>query len=246
MRSRRAAGKPLDETLVALLGPQSIEAEPYRSLAVALERPRAGAASWVVAITSAQPSEGKTTTAVNLAAALSHAAGPRVLLVDADLRRPAVAERLGPRIWSGPSLTDRIRSLPASRVPLEPGNCPPFPFSVLPAGPASNDPQGLLRSPRFGELMREVRENFDLVVVDAPPVLPVSDCTLLSPWIDGYLLVVAADATPRGSVREAIERLERDRIVGLVLNRDHSALARYYRYYSSYAQPAGEAEASAE
>lgn len=225
--------RPPDPTLVAITAPGSLEAEQYRTLGVALERLHRGLPSLVVTITSARPGEGKTTTAINLAAVIAEAASARVLLIDADLRRPQVMNRLGLESWDGPSLTERLGAPPGSPEPIT-TRTSPFRISVLPAGRPTEEPSALLRSARLPEIMQAARETFDWVIVDAPPLLPVPDCGLLAPFTDGVLMVVAAHRTPREFVREALDALEPERLLGIVFIGDDRRMSRYQKYYSSY------------
>lgn len=217
----------VEEHLVSLLDPTSFEAEQYRALRHLVEQMHKSSGLSVVAVSSPAIGDGKTTTAINLAGALAQAAGARVLLVDADLRRSSVGDLLGLGDTSGRGLVDAI---------LDPGRPlenigqrrTPFNLSVLLAGRRSVAPYELLKSARLGELLEEARRRYDYVVLDTPPLLPFPDCQIIGKWIDGYLVVVAAHKTPRKLVEEALNVMDPSKIVGLVFNRDDRLLSGYY------------------
>ncbi len=223
-----------DEHLVSLLRPGSWEAEPYRTLRHVLERIRGAAPSSVIAVASSAPGDGKTTTTLNLAAALAEPSGARVLVIDADLRRGALAHHLGlGRAGdAGPGVTGAVRdSLALGDVARSFAQCR---FSVVPAGQRPATPYEVLESPRLGALLEEARRQFGFVLLDTPPFVPFTDCRILSRWVDGFLLVVAAHRTPRKLVEETLNVIEPDKLLGLVFNGDDGLLwgsNRYYQYY---------------
>lgn len=224
----------LDSRLVSLLSPDSFEADQYRMLRYAVERALPSEQSRVIAITSAVPGDGKTLTAVNLAGAIAKAGQARVLLIDADLRRPSIAQVLGRsgahRAWGlVDAILDRRLSLEQISWRLE-----PFNLSVATSRRPQADTYELLASGRLGELIREARQRYDYVVLDTPPVLPAPDSRLLAEWIDGYLIVVAADKTPRKLLEETLALLGPAKILGLVFNRESYRHSRYGKYYYAY------------
>jgi capsular exopolysaccharide synthesis family protein len=235
--SRRPARTPatarIDEHLVALVSPSSFDAEPYRILLSVLESLRAGRPSLAIAVTSAAPNEGKTTTSINLAAMLARLRDSSVLLLDADLRRPSVAKRIGLVDESDPGL-GRALGKPELAVCDAPTPCPPLPLSVLAAGPRESLPLETLHSPAFGALMHAARQAYRYVIVDTPPVVALPDARALSTLVDGFLLVVRAGVTPRSLLAEALEALERDKVLGLVFNGDDRPFDGYYGRYRSY------------
>jgi capsular exopolysaccharide synthesis family protein len=225
----------LDEHLVSLLRPTSWEAEPYRTLRYVVEGIRGAAKSLVIAVSSASPGDGKTTTTLNLAAALAEPAGSRVLVVDTDLRRGAVARQLGLEgsRSAGPGLSGAVRDHSLAIDDLA-QSFAELPFKVLPAGSLPATPSDVLESPRFGALIEEARNQFGFVLLDTPPFVPFGDCRVLSRWVDGILLVVAAHRTPRKLMEETLGVIEPGKLLGLVFNGDDSSLwgsNQYYRYY---------------
>ena len=229
------AKKPqLDPHLVALTSPGSFAAEQYQGLRLTIERLRRGRTLQVIAVTSPAAGEGKTLTAINLAGALARGADDaRVLLIDADLRRPAVARQLAlDDITSG--LTEVVES-PGTTLDSVTQRLRPYNLSVLPAGLRRNAIHQILRSPRLDAVLAEARDRYDFVVVDTPPLLPVFDSALLANAVDGVLMVVAANQTPRKLLGEALNMLDPAKVLGIVFNRDAKPMFGYYdAYYKDY------------
>lgn len=212
--------------------PQALEAEQYRVLGHIVEQlGKAGRA--VIAIASPVAGDGKTTTSINLARTLAQSPGSRILLVDADLRRGSVAEQLGIGRSTSVGLAGAIAN-PGCRLDNVVRRRPVLNLSVLPAGPCPPMPYEALRSPRVGQLLAEARQNYDCVVVDTPPVVPVADVRALSQWVDAFILVVTAHRTPRELVDEALSAMDPKKLAGIVFNRDDLPLSRRYRSYYSY------------
>jgi protein-tyrosine kinase len=230
----------IDQHLVSLLTPTTFEAEQYRTLRQTIEQfHRDTATLSVVAVSSPAVGDGKTTTAINLAGALAQNRDAKVLLVDLDLRRPSVIRNLGSSESRSPGLVDAIMdpSLSLSEI-LQ--LCAPFNLTVLPAGQALTNPYEALKSQRLAELLQEARQTYDYVVIDTPPLIPFPDCRLISRWVDGFLMVVAAHKTPRKLVDEAINSLDPAKLIGLVFNSDDRPVFGYYYYYSDYSNGGGE------
>jgi capsular exopolysaccharide synthesis family protein len=227
-----------DDHLVGLLRPSSWEAEPYRTLRLKLERLRGSAKSCVIAISSATPGDGKTTTALNLAASLAEAPGERVLVIDADLRRGDVTRQLGfdNAVNIGPGVTGAVRN-PSLAVRDIVWSLKQRPFSIVPAGPLPATPYEILESPRLGALIEQARDEYGFIVLDTPPFVPFVDCRVLARWIDWFVLVVAAHRTPRKLVEETLNVIEPDKLLGLIFNGDDGPLwgsNRYYQYTAMF------------
>jgi len=218
--------------LVSLVSPASFEAEQYRILRYSVERRHEHDGVAVVAVTSAGGGDGKTTTAINLAGALAQAADQRVLLVDADLRRPALMAQLGMRsadFGLAEAITDGSRRLEELTLRV-----PGFNLWVLPAGRPMMNPYETLRSPRVAALLTEARNQYAYVIIDTPPVVPCPDYRLLEPLIDAVVLVVAADRTPREMMDAALGMLDKSKTLGIIFNGQGHQPDRYsYQYYSS-------------
>ena len=212
-------------------------AEPYRMLREGLRFLEVSGDLRCVLVTSPDAGEGKTTVAVNLARALI-AGGDDVILIEADLRRPTAARQLGiDRMGAGLSsglvgprrLDDLLVNVTANGK-----------LRVLPTGPAPPNPADLLRSPRMAEVLAEARDSADIVLVDAPPLLPVSDTRVLLdlPGIDGVLVVGRANTTRRDRARATARVLEQSdkRVLGLVVTGTRERLGDYYYYGSDFAE----------
>jgi capsular exopolysaccharide synthesis family protein len=221
-----------NERLVSLLQPQSIEAEQYRMLRHRVEQRRRETGAAVFAVTSATGGEGKTTTAINLAGSLAQAHDARILLVDADLRRPSIAPMLGCGHGGVPGLTEAIRhgtTLLGDVVRVRQR----FNLHFVPAGALTAPPYELLKSPRFGELLSEARRAYDYVIVDTPPVVPCPDYALVEKCVDAGLLVVTAHRTNRRLLEQALQAVDVSKLLGIVFNEDDSVTSRYH--YGGYA-----------
>ena len=230
-RPEPAAPRPavvhgIDPHLVSLVRPASVEAEQYRVLRHLVEETRAGKACVLVAVSSPGAGDGKTMTSINLAGALAQDPSARVLVVDADLRRPSVDKRLG---GSGdePGLIDAILD-PQRTLGDVVRRRAEFNMSILPAGQATPTPYELLNSPRLAELLDAARRRFDYIVLDTPPVVPFPDCRVLGKLVDGFFLVVAAHRTPRGLLEEALNVMEPSKVLGIVFNEAERPLSSYY------------------
>ena len=229
----------LDPYLVSLKAPSSFAAERYQGLRMTVERLKALRDVRVIAVTSPGAGDGKTVTSINLAGALAHGAKARVLLIDADLRRPTVATRLGladadPRGThlgladaGSRGLVDAITN-EGTRIQDVTRTVDGFHLAVVPAGVTAVPIHELLRSVRLESILTEARHLYDFVVLDTPPLLPVFDTALLARLVDGVLVVVAANRTPRKLLGEALNLLDPAKVLGIVFNGDAKPLFGYY------------------
>ncbi len=222
-----------DKRLVSLTAPSSFAAEQYQGLQLTLERISRARDTKVIAVTSPGTGDGKTLTTLNLAAALARS-NARVLVIDADLRRPSVMTRLGLGEARATGLADLVYSKTLKLKDVIHA-VPSTNLWVMPAGELTTPVHTVLSSPRLKELLAEARAEFDYVVLDTPPLLPVFDAALLASAVDGILLIVAANKTPRKLLGEALNMLEADKVLGIVFNRDERPLFGYYdRNYRQY------------
>ncbi len=231
---RKAAERGrVSEQLVSLVAPGSYVADQYRALRQNLERLRKDAGLKVLAVTSPAPGDGKSVTTINVAGALAQSPSARVVVIDADLRRPMVAQYLGLTSSGrglGEALEDSTCTLADVTVHLD-----GFNLSVVPAGHPRPSPYELLNSKRLEHLLDEARQRFDFVLIDTPPTVPFPDCRLIGRWTEGLLLVVAANRTPKRLVAEALALFDPAKVVGVVLNGDNRPLSSHYGYYQYYA-----------
>jgi capsular exopolysaccharide synthesis family protein len=220
--------------------------EAFRSLRTSLVFTSGGEATRIIAVTSSQPLEGKTTTACNLAAALA-LGGSRVLLIDADMRRPGLHKAMGLQNGVGLShlLVGQARVRDAVQRTTEPN------LFVITAGRTPPNPSELLASERMkGFVANLVAGPFDWVLIDTPPVLAVTDAVILAQAVSGLVFVVGAEMTRRVHAERALEtlRASQPHVIGAVLNRvDFDGNKYYYsRYYGyQYKSYYGQATATA-
>lgn len=232
LESTRETLEEIEPHLVSLLSPASFDAEPYQTLCHLLGQMHKEKGLSVIALSSPAVGDGKTTSAVNLAGALAQTHNAQVLLLDLDLRKPSASAYLG-LSTSGPrGLVDAVMD---SNLHLDEvvRPCPPFNFATLLNNRAVAAPHDVLRAQRLGELLAEVRLSYDYVVVDTPPFIPFSDCQFISRWVDGFLIVVSAHKTPRKLIRETINAVDPDKMIGLVFNGDDRPIFEYASYYAS-------------
>jgi len=223
----------LDTHLVSLTAPASFAAEQYQGLRLTVERLARGRDVKVIAISSPAAGDGKTVTAINLAGALARGSNDRVLLIDADLRRPSVARQLGitdAEVGLADALSDGRTSVADVVKRLDAYN-----LDVIPAGRPRTGISQILRSPRLEAFLQEARQRYAYIVLDTPPLLPVFDSALLAKSVDGVLMVVSANQTPRKLLGEALNMLDASKVLGIVFNRDARPLFGYYNaYYREY------------
>ena len=206
----KAASRPL----IVQDDPRSPRAESFRTLRTNLQFLDVGNGGRSFIVTSSIQSEGKSTTTANLALALADS-GVRVLLVDADLRRPKIAKYMG--LEGSVGLTDvLIGRVALNDVVQEWGRGR---LSVLPAGTVPPNPSEILGSAAMDRLVTELRSKFDVVLFDCPPLLPVTDAAILSRFVGGVILVVAAGRANRHHLGGAISALENvgSKVSGIVL-----------------------------
>jgi tyrosine-protein kinase len=218
--------------VVVVTDPASPAAESYRSLRTSLRFVRQEGQLRTIVVTSPSAAEGKTATLANLGVVFAQA-GERVVLVSCDLRRPRIGTFFGLDEQDGLTCVLRgERTLQQVLLPV-PGH---EQLTLLPAGPIPPNPAELLDSALAGAVFASLREQFDLVLIDSPPVLPVTDAAILSRHADVTLMLAAAGQTRRGDLRRAVEKLDQvgATIVGLVLNKVSRQTARSYRYGYSY------------
>ncbi len=193
-------------------------------------------------ITSPAPGEGKTMTATNLAVAVAQT-GRSTLIIDGDLRRPRVASMLGldPAIGMTTALVGKTEVQDAIQV-HEPSG-----LHVLTSGAKPPNPTEILQSRVTGDLIRRLRNSYDMVIIDAPPVLPVADASVLSTLADGVIVVVRHAYTTRDQLSDAVFRLQQvgGKLYGVVVNMvGKRALGNYYYYYEETAPVRGSRNAA--
>ena len=224
-------GREIDTHIVALLNPMATASESYRSLRTSVQFSRPDVVVQTVLVTSANPSEGKSTTTANLGVVMAQS-GRRVLMVDADLRKPTAHRKFGlPR---EPGLVQVL----FEDVPFDPASIPAVAddLYVLTAGSTVPNPSELIGSRRMREVIEQMRGSFDVILFDAPPVLAATDAVLLSTQCDATLVVCKAGSTKDFELGEAHEALESvgASVIGTVLNGFDVSNAYGYKYKYAY------------
>ena len=212
--------------------PQSLFSEGIRTARTAVLLSSMNVAKKTLLVTSSLSHEGKTAVALNLA--LAHAQTQRVLLIDADFRAPAVAAGLGLNP-SAPGLVDLVTGSATFKECLQ--RVPGSALYVMTAGSPVADPLDLILSARFKQVIEALAQAADVVIIDSPPMHPVSDAAALSRLASGVVFVVKADSTPKQLARRSIQALGSidARLLGVVLNQlDFTRVQPYYGTYSSY------------
>ena len=215
--------------LITQVRPQSQMAESYRALRTSLLLTNLGAPPKVIMVTSALPQEGKSTTSINCAIVLAQK-GVRVLLIDADLRRPSIHKTLGmgPRSGLSNVLTGSTTLQQAiTRTPILPN------LHVLPAGTPPPNPAELLASTNMKDVLAQLREEYDHIVLDTPPTLSVTDAVVLSPRADAVVLVIRSGQTTKQALRRSRDVLMQvnAKVSGVLLNAVDLSSPDYYYYY---------------
>jgi len=208
--------------LQAVQTPGSVLGEELRLLRAKVWRISQERSAKCLAMISAGPGEGKSTLTLGLAATMAQEPGRRILVIEADLRRPTLETHLGlPRISGlGEWLAGDSRTICLRRVG-------PRGFFLLSAGCIPLEQPELLGSKKMDVVLGIARQTFDLVILDCPPLVPVADALLLQDLVDGFLCVVRARHTPRNDLRKALADVKRDLVLGIILNNYREILASY-------------------
>ena len=241
--STRVASRPLPDfiswtvdttrvepRLVAITHPHSNYCEEYRSLRTHVLHKSQRQKLQSIVVASVNPSEGKSVTALNLSWLLAQTDGVKCLIIDSDLRMPSLADYVGIETDKGLShVLAGTATLAESIVRLEPSG-----LYILPGGDARNDVAELISGPKFKEILREAREMFDYIIIDAPPLGIFTDATVLINHADGALLVVRANRTKCSVIERLLEPLPKDRMLGVVLNQSEDVLEESHYNYGYY------------
>jgi len=215
--------------IVTQTRPQSQAAESYRALRTSLLLSSLGAPPKVILVTSARPQEGKTTTAINCAIVLAQK-GARVLLIDADLRRPNVHKTLD--MGPGSGLTNVLTGSATLQQTISTSAVLPNLF-ILPAGSPPPNPAELLASTQMKDVLDQLRGQYDHIVIDTPPTLSVTDAVVVSPRVDAVVLVIRSGQTTKQALRRSRDILMQvnAHVTGVVLNAVDLNSPDYYYYY---------------
>ena len=214
----------LSSLLVAGLAPKSLASEQYRQLRTRLAHAEGANNLRTVMVTSPQKSEGKSITSANLALTMAQELQRRVVIVEADLRKPSMQQLFG--LPAGPGLTEYLSGAAELKDVMR--FIPDHNLTVIHAGSTAASPAELLGSTAMRRLLDTLRTRFDRVILDTPPVLPLADVAVLAPLVDGILMVVRAGVTPKPAIENALRAFDSSRLLGIVLN--DSGQEQDYRY----------------
>lgn len=207
--------------------PKSIAAEAYRSLRTNIQYSSIDEKFRVIVVTSSEPAEGKSTTAGNLALVLAQS-GKHVLLVDCDMRKPSIHKKF--KISNMAGLSDLLINKNVMEEVVYKFNDN---LDIVTSGSIPPNPSEMLASKRMEKYLEAMKEQYDYIVLDTPPLRAVTDAQILSIKADGTVLVVKAEATKRESVLNSINLLKKvnGTIIGTVLNAVDNKKSKYYYYY---------------
>lgn len=212
--------------IISLSNPKSPEAEAYRTLRTNLQFSTVDHELQTILVTSPNPAEGKTTTVCNLAVSFAQI-GKKVLIIDGDLRRPRLHTYLGLSNTVGISnvLTQNLPVQEAMKESM-------LDIQVLTCGPIPPNPAELLNSNRLKELLNQLKQCFDIILIDTPPVGVVTDAAILSTLVDGTLMVVASHQTESDQAVRAMKLLQTvgAKVLGTVLTKVPADRKGYYGY----------------
>lgn len=210
--------------------PRTLGADRFRLLRMQLQKLQGAGKLKTLLVTSPLPQDGKSTVSLNLATILADKGKRKVLLLEADLRCPSLARRLGTKSRSGLSECLQNGSDPLSAV----RRIEPLGFYLLPAGAPAGNPTELLQSEHFTRMIQTFSNYFDWIIIDSPPSSPVADTLALKPHADASLMVVRAGKTPREAVEEAVRQFGPGYVIGIILNGLEGLEREYSEYYTKY------------
>src|SRR6516165_2730566 len=219
-----------EQRLITITNPNSPGAEMFRVLSTKLAHMRRNRTLRRLLITSAVGDEGKSVVSVNLALTLARRAGERVLLVEADLRRPTASALLATTQLRG------ITEWHEHKLALQDAfyQVEGMPLWLLSAGKGIEEPLPLLESDAFAQMLNAVSEGFDWVILDSTPMLPMADATSLSRLCDGVLVVAREGHTRKRTLNRALNSIEKKKQLGFVFNEASTVQLGYEQYYGGY------------
>ncbi len=220
----------VEPRLISITQPQSNYCEEYRNLRTQILHKSQRQKLQSIVVASINPGEGKTVTALNLSWLLAQTDGIRCLIIDSDLRMPSLTDYLGIETDRGLSdILSGTADLENSIIKLNPAG-----LYVLPGGAARSDVAELISGPKFKEILRQAREMFDFVIIDAPPLGIFTDANILINHADGAMLVIRAGRTRYATIDRILESVPRDRMLGTVLNASEDVLNESHYGYGYY------------
>ena len=220
-----------EETPILIVTPQSFAGEEFRKLKTQIFH-RLPNPPCSILVTSATPEEGKTMVSVNLAITISKEIHGKTILIDGDLRKPSIhlaksknSKGLSNYLSDGTPLSEILVNSGIENL------------QIMTAGHPTNKPSELIGSKKMGELLKSLNKLGDntYILIDSPPIISATEPTLLSKIVDGIILVVRADRTPRETIQRAVKSIDRQKIIGIVFNQIDIKSSHYYsKYYYKY------------
>lgn len=222
----------MDKTLVVYHTPRSVEAELFKMLRTNILFPSTGVPPKSILVTSALPGDGKSFVSANLAISIAQGVEEHVLLIDGDIRRPTLHSRFGFKkvnglseyLASGENVAEVLLKTSIDKLTL------------LPAGDPPARPTELISSKKMKELLGEVKSRYNdrYILIDSPPPAMASETNAIAKYVDGIIIVVSAGKTPSNAIAETIERIGKEKLIGIVLNQADRSLKKFYGYKKSY------------
>jgi capsular exopolysaccharide synthesis family protein len=212
--------------LITLQEPDSLAAEQYRILYTKLSQLTKGKPQTIFAISSSIKGEGKTITSLNLALVMARDFGKKTLLIEGDLKNPSISTYLQLRPQTG--LIDVL----LNKTDIQSGilNVTTDNLSVLPVVKSVRNSSSILSSQEMSSILSVLKEQYDFILIDSPPILSLPDMNIIEKFTDGIILVVRAEKTPCDAVKTALSSLGADKIVGVILNDAKQLRSQYYGY----------------
>lgn len=231
-RKQEPTSKQIDKSIVVYHDPHSIEAELFKVLRTNILFSSKNIPPRTILVTSAIPDDGKSFISANLAVSIAYGIEDHVLLIDGDIRKPDMhqvfglpkADGLSEYLATGNNVADVLQKTPIDRL------------TILPAGKPAANPTELMSSRKMKVLLQEVKERYDdrFIIIDSPPPSMAVETNAIAKYVDGIIMVVSAGVTPRAAVEDTIEKIGKEKVIGIVLNRADQTTKQYYGYNKSY------------
>jgi exopolysaccharide/PEP-CTERM locus tyrosine autokinase len=232
----KAPYPPVDKNLITLNDPSGFESEQFKILRTSLLFPASGKTARTILVTSSLPGEGKSFVAANLAVSMAQNINEHVLLIDGDIRKPTIHTTFGYRdvlglsehLSKGTPLSDLILKTRVEKL------------SLLPSGNPPHNPSELLSSEAMSSLIQETKNRYNdrYIIIDSPPPRFTSETSALARQVDGIIIVINGESTPKAMSEKLVEIVGKEKILGIVMNRFRIPSSKYYGYgkYGVYGQ----------
>ncbi|MDN3019172.1 CpsD/CapB family tyrosine-protein kinase [Paenibacillus sp. BSR1-1] len=230
LKKKKITSSDASRKLITAIAPKSPISEQYRTIRTSIQYSSVDEEIRSIMVTSSGPAEGKSTTAANLAVTFAQL-GKRVLLVDADLRKPTVHHTFGVNNLKGfTTVLTKQATLESAVLDTDEKD-----LYILTSGPVPPNPAELLSSKSMEQFMEEIKEQFEYIIFDTPPLLAVADPQILANQCDGSILVVYSEKTEIDQAKKGKELLQnaQSKLLGVVLNHKELKNNDYYYYYGS-------------